>query len=111
MLSTQEYNLHAYSFSDFTLEDDETLKATLRMFIDLNFLELFDINYEVSNASFSVLALAGCGLLNQKCEMTERCQVYNCAGEHILVITFVDNVCIAHYTAALNENVNVKSIC
>ncbi|KAK3091837.1 hypothetical protein FSP39_023062 [Pinctada imbricata] len=44
--SSQHYKLLDYSFSDFTLDDDDTLKASIRMFIDLNLLERFRINYE-----------------------------------------------------------------
>ena len=45
--STHHYKLLDYSFNDFTLDDDDTLKASIRMFIDLNLLERFRINYEV----------------------------------------------------------------
>ena len=45
--STYSYNLLDFSFSDFGLDDDDTLKASIRMFIDLNLLERFRINYEV----------------------------------------------------------------
>ncbi|XP_022315399.2 dual 3',5'-cyclic-AMP and -GMP phosphodiesterase 11-like isoform X1 [Crassostrea virginica] len=44
--STYSYNLLDFSFSDFGLDDDDTLKASIRMFIDLNLLERFRINYE-----------------------------------------------------------------
>lgn len=45
--STYAYNLLDFSFSDFGLDDDDTLKASIRMFIDMNLLERFRINYEV----------------------------------------------------------------
>ncbi|XP_048758598.2 dual 3',5'-cyclic-AMP and -GMP phosphodiesterase 11-like isoform X2 [Ostrea edulis] len=44
--STYAYNLLDFSFSDFGLDDDDTLKASIRMFIDLNLLERFRISYE-----------------------------------------------------------------
>ncbi|ESP03832.1 hypothetical protein LOTGIDRAFT_156431 [Lottia gigantea] len=45
--SSQRYNLLDYRFSDFCLDDDDTLKATIRMFLDLDLLETFHINYEI----------------------------------------------------------------
>lgn len=44
--STYAYNLLDFSFSDFGLDDDDTLKASIRMFIDMNLLERFRISYE-----------------------------------------------------------------
>ncbi|XP_046649494.1 dual 3',5'-cyclic-AMP and -GMP phosphodiesterase 11-like isoform X3 [Daphnia pulicaria] len=41
------YRLHDYRFNDFSLEDEETLKACLRMFLDLDLIERFHIDYEV----------------------------------------------------------------
>lgn len=49
--STYAYNLLDFSFSDFGLDDDDTLKASIRMFIDLNLLERFRISYEVWHRS------------------------------------------------------------
>lgn len=46
--SVQQYSLIDYHFSDFGLDDDDTLKATVRMFLDLGFLEKFHISYDVS---------------------------------------------------------------
>ncbi|KAI9564201.1 hypothetical protein GHT06_007939 [Daphnia sinensis] len=45
--SAKAYRLHDYRFNDFSLEDEETLKACLRMFIDLDLIGRFHINYEV----------------------------------------------------------------
>lgn len=45
--SSQHYNLLDYNFHDFTLDDDDTLKATIRMFLDLELFDRFQINYEV----------------------------------------------------------------
>ena len=45
--AAQHFNLLDYNFSDFLLDDDDTLRASIRMFMDLNFLEKFNINYEV----------------------------------------------------------------
>ena len=46
--TSHHYNLLDYNFSDFTLDDDDTLKATIRMFMDLDLIEAFHINYDVS---------------------------------------------------------------
>lgn len=51
ILTSQEYGLLDYSFIDFNLDDDDTLKASIRMFQDLNLVDKFRINYEVSNQS------------------------------------------------------------
>ncbi|KAL8571841.1 Dual 3',5'-cyclic-AMP and -GMP phosphodiesterase 11 [Nucella lapillus] len=45
--TSQHYNLLDYNFSDFALDDDDTLKATIRMFMDLHLNEAFHINYEL----------------------------------------------------------------
>lgn len=52
ILSSQEYGLLDYSFIDFNLDDDDTLKASIRMFLDLNLVDKFRINYEVSTLKF-----------------------------------------------------------
>ncbi|KAL3875765.1 hypothetical protein ACJMK2_033683 [Sinanodonta woodiana] len=44
--STQHYRLLDCGFSDFRLDDDDTLKATIRMFMDLELLDKFRIDYE-----------------------------------------------------------------
>ena len=43
----QMYHLLDYTFSDFVLDDDDTIKACIRMFVDLQLLERFHISYEV----------------------------------------------------------------
>ncbi|KAH9492518.1 Dual 3',5'-cyclic-AMP and -GMP phosphodiesterase 11 [Bulinus truncatus] len=45
--SSQYYNLLDYKFSDFNLDDDHTIRATIRMFKDLDLLENFKIDYEI----------------------------------------------------------------
>ncbi|KAL1465015.1 hypothetical protein WDU94_004612, partial [Cyamophila willieti] len=45
--SAAKFNLHDFKFDDIHMEDDETLKACLRMFLDLDFVERFHIDYEV----------------------------------------------------------------
>ena len=46
------------SFTDFVLDDDDTVRACVRMFLELDFLEKFHINYEVSlNTKFKHLRL------------------------------------------------------
>ncbi|XP_065089280.1 dual 3',5'-cyclic-AMP and -GMP phosphodiesterase 11 isoform X3 [Ochlerotatus camptorhynchus] len=41
------YQLHDFKFDDLFMEDDDTLKACLRMFLDLDLVERFHIDYEV----------------------------------------------------------------
>ncbi|XP_055547758.1 dual 3',5'-cyclic-AMP and -GMP phosphodiesterase 11-like isoform X3 [Wyeomyia smithii] len=41
------YQLHDLKFDDLDMEDDDTLKACLRMFLDLDLVERFHIDYEV----------------------------------------------------------------
>lgn len=43
----QDYKLRDLKFNDFCLNDDDMLKACLRMFIDLDLIERFHIDYEV----------------------------------------------------------------
>ena len=43
----EEYNLYSFGFNDFPLSDDETCKATLRMFLDLDVINKFHVPYEV----------------------------------------------------------------
>ena len=45
--SSLSFTLEDFSFNDFPLDDQQTLQATIRMFIDLEFIEKFHINYEV----------------------------------------------------------------
>ena len=46
--SSQKLSLFDYKFSDFELDDEGTVKACIRMFVDLDLLNTFQINYEVS---------------------------------------------------------------
>lgn len=45
--SAAALQLHSFSFDDFGLENDEMLQAALRMFIDLDFLGRFHVDYTV----------------------------------------------------------------
>ncbi|GFT58005.1 dual 3',5'-cyclic-AMP and -GMP phosphodiesterase 11 [Nephila pilipes] len=45
--STHVYRLQDLKFNDFILEDEDMLKACLRMFMDLDLIERFHINYDV----------------------------------------------------------------
>ncbi|XP_065207520.1 dual 3',5'-cyclic-AMP and -GMP phosphodiesterase 11-like isoform X2 [Planococcus citri] len=45
--SAAKLKLHDFSFDDNDLDDHDTLKACLRMFLDLDFIERFHIDYEV----------------------------------------------------------------
>ena len=46
--SVIHYRLLDYSFSDFELSDDDTIKASIRMFLEMDLLNKFHIDYEVS---------------------------------------------------------------
>ena len=46
--SCNDYRLLDYCFNDVALDDDDTLKASIRMFMELDLLEKFRIDYEVS---------------------------------------------------------------
>lgn len=41
------FELHDFTFDDIRLEDDDTLRACIRMFLDLDLVERFHIDYEV----------------------------------------------------------------
>ncbi|CAH2210502.1 jg8968 [Pararge aegeria aegeria] len=45
--SSAHFNLHELAFDDVDLTDDDTLRACLRMFLDLDFVERFHIDYSV----------------------------------------------------------------
>ncbi|XP_046630158.1 dual 3',5'-cyclic-AMP and -GMP phosphodiesterase 11 isoform X2 [Neodiprion virginianus] len=45
--SSAHFQLHDFKFDDIHMQDDETLAACLRMFLDLDFVERFHIDYEV----------------------------------------------------------------
>jgi len=47
ILSAQAYRLYDYRFNDFSLEDEETLKACLRMFMELDLMGRFHIELGV----------------------------------------------------------------
>ena len=44
--SARYYKLRDFSFNDLPLTDDDTLRACLRMFLDLNIVERFNIDYQ-----------------------------------------------------------------
>ncbi|CAG9860103.1 unnamed protein product [Phyllotreta striolata] len=45
--SASRYNLYSFTFIDFELSDDDTCKATIRMFLECNLVQQFHIPYEV----------------------------------------------------------------
>ncbi|KAK9747121.1 3prime5prime-cyclic nucleotide phosphodiesterase [Popillia japonica] len=45
--SAECYNLYSFSFIDFELNDGDTCKATIRMFLELNLVQEYHIPYEV----------------------------------------------------------------
>ncbi|XP_050304949.1 cGMP-specific 3',5'-cyclic phosphodiesterase-like [Anthonomus grandis grandis] len=45
--SAERFNLYSFTFIDFDLSDDETCKATIRMFLECNLVQQFHIPYEV----------------------------------------------------------------
>ena len=46
--SVADYRLLEYTFNDQTLDDDGTVKASIRMFMELDLLDKFRIDYEVN---------------------------------------------------------------
>ncbi|XP_055677108.1 cGMP-specific 3',5'-cyclic phosphodiesterase isoform X2 [Lutzomyia longipalpis] len=45
--SAEEYSLYSFKFIDFDLSDDDTCRATVRMFLQCNLVQQFNIPYEV----------------------------------------------------------------
>lgn len=45
--SSANLRLHEFSFDDFHMSDDETITACIRMFLDLDLIERFHMDYEV----------------------------------------------------------------
>ncbi|CAH1122354.1 unnamed protein product [Ceutorhynchus assimilis] len=45
--SAERFNLYSFTFIDFELSDEETCKATIRMFLECNLVQQFHIPYEV----------------------------------------------------------------
>ncbi|KAG8308407.1 cGMP-specific 3',5'-cyclic phosphodiesterase [Homalodisca vitripennis] len=45
--AAQNFSLHDFKFDDIHMDDEDTLKACLRMFLDLDIVERFHIDYEV----------------------------------------------------------------
>lgn len=41
------FQLHDFAFDDLNLDDDDTLRACIRMFLDLDLIERFNIDYEM----------------------------------------------------------------
>ncbi|WAQ95525.1 PDE11-like protein, partial [Mya arenaria] len=52
--TTTDYRLLEYGFNDVGLDDDDTLKASVRMFVDLDLLDKFRINYTLCRWLLSV---------------------------------------------------------
>lgn len=47
--TVQEMKLQEYDFNDFLLDDDETLRGTIRMFLECDIMNKFHVPYEVGN--------------------------------------------------------------
>lgn len=47
--SAEIYNLYSFTFIDFELSDEDTCKATIRMFLECDLVQQFHIPYEVSD--------------------------------------------------------------
>ncbi|KAF7274071.1 hypothetical protein GWI33_013248, partial [Rhynchophorus ferrugineus] len=45
--SAESFNLYSFTFIDFELSDEDTCKATVRMFLECNLVQQFHIPYEV----------------------------------------------------------------
>jgi cGMP-specific 3',5'-cyclic phosphodiesterase len=46
--TADQLKLTSFDFCDFSLSDDETCQATLRMFIELDVMNTFHVPYDVS---------------------------------------------------------------
>ena len=71
MPKAEEFKVDSFQFDDFSLEPDQMLQASLRMFIDCGFIDEFHIDYEVQynrSQSFvtwaSLMAFFGCSFFN-----------------------------------------------
>lgn len=47
--SAESLRILDFHFSDFGLPEEQTTQATVRMFLDLNLVQDFNINYKVTN--------------------------------------------------------------
>lgn len=45
--ASEDYKLYRYDFDDKLMSDDDTIKATIRMFLDANLISQFKVPYEV----------------------------------------------------------------
>ena len=45
--SSAYFKLHDFTFDDLSMDDDDTLRACLRMFLDLDLVNRFHIDYEM----------------------------------------------------------------
>ncbi|KAK7012018.1 cGMP-specific 3p 5p-cyclic phosphodiesterase, partial [Biomphalaria glabrata] len=44
--ASEDYKLYRYDFDDKLMSDDDTIKATIRMFLDANLISQFKVPYE-----------------------------------------------------------------
>lgn len=51
------YNLYSFTFIDFDLSDDDTCKATIRMFLECNLVQQFHIPYDVRDSLINYIFL------------------------------------------------------
>lgn len=52
-----EFKVDSFQFDDFSLEPDQMLQASLRMFIDCSFIDEFHIDYEVQYVKFNLIRI------------------------------------------------------
>lgn len=45
--TADDYRLYTYDFDDMVMSDSDTIKATIRMFMDASLISQFKIPYEV----------------------------------------------------------------
>lgn len=57
---SSEFKVDSFQFDDFSLEPDQMLQASLRMFIDCGFIDEFHIDYEVSKGSANRIQVIDC---------------------------------------------------
>lgn len=64
--SGEHFNLYSFTFIDFDLSDDDTCKATIRMFLECNLVQQFHIPYNVSSTEQTLLGTTKTARLNKK---------------------------------------------
>lgn len=65
--SAETYNLYSFTFIDFELSDEDTCKATIRMFMECDLVQQFHIPYEVRILSIFFCLCRKSGIFLKEC--------------------------------------------